>query len=266
MRKFSIVVLLALLLVTVLPSISLAEESPIAPGYEVKFMLDVSQFATQDDIVNAFQASHDEDLKVYYFDTPDQLFRKLHYIHRLRVYDGDKKTNITYKKTFPDQTIEDAIAEADTHDFHGDMSNYKFEVDKKPETDSFSISRKEKFEQDERLSYDKGIDTAYALDLLQEEAPKKYRKWDDQDWYYDTLEKAIPYGPAEVSKYEGEYENLDADLEIWYYKGETIAEISTKTDDKEQAEDIQAEWAEALAENGWLSENQPSKTSFVMDR
>lgn len=98
MKKLSIAVLIALLLVSVFPAMAFAEESPINPGYEVKFMLDVSQFATADDIADAFQASHDEDLKVYYFDTPDQIFRKLNYVHRLRIYDGDKKTNITYKR------------------------------------------------------------------------------------------------------------------------------------------------------------------------
>ncbi|MFP7170716.1 CYTH domain-containing protein [Terribacillus sp. 7520-G] len=266
MKKLSIAVLIALLLVSVFPAMAFAEESPINPGYEVKFMLDVSQFATADDIADAFQASHDEDLKVYYFDTPDQIFRKLNYVHRLRIYDGDKKTNITYKKTFPDQTPADAIAEAAEHGFHGDMPNYKYEIDKKPGNDSFSISRKEKFNPDDKLSYDDGIDIEYALDLFRDQAPKKYRSWDDQDWYYDTLEQAVPYGPAEVSKFEGNYEDIDADLEIWHYKGETIAEISTKTDDAEEADDIQEKWSEALTNEGWLSSSQQSKTSFVMDR
>ncbi|SDC35650.1 CYTH domain-containing protein [Terribacillus halophilus] len=266
MKKLSIAVLIALLLITVFPTMSFAEDSPINPGHEVKFMLDVSQFATTDDLVNAFHASHDEDLKVYYFDTPDQIFRKLNYVHRLRIYDGDKKTDITYKKTFPDQAPSDAIAEAAEHDFHGDMSNYKYEIDKKPGKDSFSISRKEKFNKNDKLNYDNGIDIKYALDLFREEAPKKYRNWDDQDWYYDTLEQAVPYGPAAVSKFEGNYEDIDADLEIWHYKGETIAEISTKTDDADDADVIQEKWSEALANEGWLSTNQQSKTSFVMDR
>ena len=265
MKKLSFPALVSLLLLTVLPSMSFAKESPINPGYEVKFMLDVSQFATTEDIADAFHASHDEDLKVYYFDTPDQIFRKLNYIHRLRIYEGDTKTDVTYKKTFPDQAPSDAIAEAADHDFNGDMSNYKYEIDKKPSKDSFSISRKEKFKKNDHLRYDDEIDVDYALDLLHDEAPKKYRQWDDQDWYYDTMTQAVPYGPAAVSTFEGNYEDIDADLEIWYYKGETVAEISTKTDDAEDAGDIQEKWAEALANDGWLSSNQQSKTSFVMD-
>lgn len=239
--------------------------SDIELGFEVKFNLDLDSFPSTNEMLDIFDAEHDEDVKVYYFDTPDQTFRKLGYIHRLRVYASDKKTNITYKKVFPGIAVPDAIEEASEKGFHGDMSNYKFENDRKEGVDTFSISRKKKFKKDDILRFDL-IDPTYAINLFQEEAPKKYRKWDDEDWYRETLANTIPYGPALAHTYEGHFLGFDADVEIWSYKGETIAEISTKTDDPAEADQIEAVWFNKLSEEGWLSENQTSKTGFVMDR
>ncbi|MEW4326965.1 CYTH domain-containing protein [Rossellomorea marisflavi] len=239
--------------------------SDITPSYEVKFNVDVDAFPNQTALINAFDATHDEDVKVYYFDTPDQQFKKKGYIHRLRVYDSDKKTNITYKKVFPGIPVEDAIAEADEKGFTNDMSNYKFENDRKDGVDSFSISRKETFKKNNHLSFD-SIDVGYAIQLFKDEAPKKVREWDDETWYLNTFTASIPYGPALANTYVGEYKGVEADLEIWSYKGETIAEISTKVDQKQQADDIEQSWLQGLTEADWLNEEQISKTSFVMDR
>lgn len=240
-------------------------ESPIEPGYEVKFNLDLDSFSNQEDVVQTFNATHDEDVKVYYFDTPDQQFRDQGYIHRLRIYASDKKTNITYKKVFPGVTVENAIAEATAKGFHNDMSNYKFENDRKEGTDTFSISRKETFKQNKKLTFD-SIDVDYAVKLFKDEAPKKYRTWNHEDWYQDTLSQTIPYGPALAETYEGEYLGIDADLEIWTYQGDRIAEISTKVAEKEHADQIEESWLDGLTEAGWLSDEQTSKTGFVMDK
>lgn len=260
-----------MLLLTLLLSVVIGVATPsyaasdIEPGYEIKFNLDLDAFSSAFDMLDIFAAEHDEDLKVYYFDTPDQEFRQLGYIHRLRVYASDKKTNITYKKVFPNVAVSDAIAEASEKGFHNDMSNYKFENDRKEGNDSFSISRKEKFKKNDLLRFDL-IDPQYAISLFQEEAPKKYRRWDDEDWYRETLSNSIPYGPALAHTYEGEFLGFEADVEIWSYKGETVTEISTKTDDPAEADQIEAAWFNKLSEEGWLSDIQTSKSGFVMDR
>ena len=264
MKKTSIVAALTFAFITSTAHPAQAE-SPIDPGYEVKFNLDLDAFANQADIINAFNATHDEDVKVYYFDTSDQTFRDQGYIHRLRVYASDKKTNITYKKVFPGVSVQDAIAEATAKGFHNDMSNYKFENDRKEGTDTFSISRKETFKQNKKLTFD-GIDVDYAINLFKDEAPKKYSNWDNEDWYQETLSQTIPYGPALAQTYEGQYLGIDADVEIWTYKGDTIAEISTKVSDKELADSIEETWLNGLIEAEWLSEEQTSKTGFVMDK
>lgn len=181
------------------------------------------------------------------------------------MYASDKKTNITYKKVFPGVSVQDAIAEATAKGFHNDMSNYKFENDRKEGTDTFSISRKETFKQNKKLTFD-GIDVDYAINLFKDEAPKKYSNWDNEDWYQETLSQTIPYGPALAQTYEGQYLGIDADVEIWSYKGDTIAEISTKVSEKGLADSIEESWLNGLIEAEWLSEEQTSKTGFVMDK
>ncbi|SFL45520.1 hypothetical protein SAMN04487943_101638 [Gracilibacillus orientalis] len=261
------IIVLFTLLLAVMVSVATPSyaESEIEPGYEVKFNLDLDSFQSTNEMLDIFDAEHDEDLMVYYFDTPDQTFRELGYIHRLRVYASDKKTNITYKKVFPGVAITDAIEEASAKDFHGDMSNYKFENDRKEGIDTFSISRKEKFEKNDSLRFDL-IDPQYAVNLFQEEASRKYRNWDDEDWYQETLGNTVPYGPALAHTYEGDFLDVDADVEIWSYKGEKIVEVSTKTSEKDEADQIETAWFEELTDSGWLSDEQSSKTGFVMDR
>ncbi|MBU3229592.1 hypothetical protein CAY60_002010 [Shouchella clausii] len=58
-------------------------------------------------------------------------------------------------------------------------------------------------------------------------------------------------------------------MSIWKsgrIKGELLAELSTKTPDQAEADAIEAVWLHGLTEYGWLSAEQTSKTSFVMDR
>ncbi|TQS71144.1 CYTH domain-containing protein [Ornithinibacillus gellani] len=240
-------------------------KSSIKPGYEVKFNLDLNAFPDLTEILQIFEATHDENLKVYYFDTPEQTFRKNHYIHRLRVYEGDKKANLTYKKVFPGMEITDAIEEAYSKGFHGDMNHYKFENDRKERIDTFSISRKEKFKKNNQINFD-DINPSYAISLFKEEAPKKYEGWDNKIWYQETLNDTIPYGPASVQTYTGYFLGTEADIEIWTYQGDTVVEISTKTAKKSEADQIEKAWFQELSHLNWLSTDQASKTNFVMDR
>ncbi|MDO7266235.1 hypothetical protein [Shouchella clausii] len=50
------------------------------------------------------------------------------------------------------------------------------------------------------------------------------------------------------------------------YQVELLTDLSTKMSDQAEANAIEAAWLHGLTEAGWLSAEQTSKTSFVMDQ
>lgn len=59
-------------------------KAAIEPGHEIKFNIKPEIF-NESTIFQAFQATKKDDVKVYFYDTLDQLFLRHDYIHRLRV-------------------------------------------------------------------------------------------------------------------------------------------------------------------------------------
>ncbi|WP_342442977.1 hypothetical protein MHB65_07520 [Lysinibacillus sp. FSL K6-0075] len=239
-------------------------KAAIEPGHEIKFNIKPEIFK-ESTIVQVFQATKKDDVKIYFYDTFDQTFLHNDYIHRLRVYKGSNKMDITYKKRFLNTPLSDAIAETANHGFTGSESNYKFELDSKGDHRTFTISRKESLKTSADVSYDT-VDTSAAKKRILENSPKKIVNWDSEAWYKNTLSQAVVYGPANAMTYKGSFLGHEADIEVWQYKGDMMVELSTKLDDAAQAAVIEKQWYEQLLFAGYLSVDQRGKTAFVMDK
>ena len=240
-------------------------KAAIEPGHEIKFNVKSELFTESSNILEVFQAVKKDDVKIYFYDTPDQSFLQNDYIHRLRVYKGSNKMDITYKKRFLNTPLCEAIAETESHGFTGSESNYKFELDIKGNHRTFTISRKESLKTSSNVSYDE-VDTSNAKKLIVDNSPKKILNWDSDAWYKNTLSQAVVYGPANATTYKGSFFGQDADIEVWQYKGDIMVELSTKVDNEAQAAVIEKQWYEQLLSAGYLSEDQRGKTAFVMDK
>ncbi|MFF5816740.1 hypothetical protein [Lysinibacillus capsici] len=239
-------------------------KAAIEPGHEIKFNIKPEIF-NESTIVQAFQATKKDDVKVYFYDTLDQSFLRHDYIHRLRVYKGSNKMDITYKKRFLNTPLSEAMVETMNHGFTGSESNYKFELDIKGDHRTFTISRKESLKTSAEVSYD-SVATNVAKKLILENAPKKIVNWNSEAWYKNTLSQVVVYGPANATNYKGSFLGHEADIEVWQYKGDIMVELSTKVDDAAQAATIEKQWYEQLLSTGYLSGDQRGKTAFVMDK
>ncbi|MCM3112880.1 CYTH domain-containing protein [Lederbergia lenta] len=237
-------------------------KAAIQPGNEVKYNIKPDIFSDTE-IISIFSATKKDDVKVYYYDTPNKDFLGADYIHRLRVYKDSDKTDITYKKRFSNTPIDEALIITEDHGFTGNESNYKFEIDIKGGNRAFSISRKEKLKETVKVSFD-DVDTNAAKKLILDNVPKKVQNWDSKAWYNNTLSQTEMFGPAEVTKYEGIYAGYGADIEVWNFQGDVMVELSTKEDDASKAATIERLWHDELEAAGYLSNDQRSKTSFVM--
>jgi len=256
--------LIVIVFVSIIGFGSTQAKAAIEPGNEVKFNIK-SELFTESDILNVFQATKKDEVKIYFFDTAYRAFLKEDYIHRLRIYKGSNKMDITYKKRFSNTPLDEAIAITESHGFTGAESNYKFETDIKDDNRTFTISRKESLKTTSKVSYDE-VDTNAAKKLILENVPKKILNWDSEAWYQNTLSQAVVYGPANATTYKGSFAGYAADIEVWQYQGETMVELSTKEDDALKAAEIEKEWRDRLESAGYLSEDQRGKTAFVMDK
>ncbi|KOS62045.1 hypothetical protein FJQ98_08110 [Lysinibacillus agricola] len=265
MKKWAVnFYLVVIVLVSIIGFSSTQAKAAIEPGNEIKFNIKSEPF-TESDILNVFQATKKDEVKIYFFDTPNRAFLNEDYIHRLRVYKGSNKMDITYKKRFVNTPLDEAIAITESHGFTGAESNYKFETDIKGDNRTFTISRKESLKTTSKISYD-AVDTSAAKKLILENVPKKVLNWDSEAWYQNTLSQAVVYGPAKATTYKGSFAGYAADIEVWQYQGEIMVELSTKEDDALKAAVIEREWHDRLATAGYLSEDQRGKTAFVMDK
>jgi len=238
-------------------------EAAIEPGHEIKFNLKPERF-TESQIKEVFSAVKKDEVKIYYFDTSDKKFATADYNHRLRVYKGKKKLDVTYKKAIKDKSVTDAIQIAEQHGFTGKEDNYKFELDRKGGHNTFTISRKDKLKVSSSVSFD-AFNSEDARQIMIKNAPDKIAGWDNKDWYQNTLASSIVFGPAEAITYEGSYLGHDADIEVWNHKGAQMIEISAKEDDAMKAAQIEELWLKQLQSDNNLSADQRGKTSFVMD-
>ncbi|MFJ6207391.1 hypothetical protein [Lysinibacillus sp. NPDC092081] len=256
--------LIGIVLVSIIGFDSTQAKAAIEPGNEIKFNIK-SELFTESDILNVFKATKKDEVKIYFFDTPNRAFLNEGYIHRLRVYKGSNNMDITYKKRFVNTPLDEAIAITESRGFTGAESNYKFETDIKGDNRTFTISRKESLKTTSNVSYD-AVDTSAAKKIILENVPKKILNWDTEAWYQNTLSQTVVYGPAKATTYKGSFAGYAADIEVWQYQGEIMVELSTKEDDALKAAIIEKEWHDRLASAGYLSEDQRGKTAFVMDK
>ncbi|WP_369435928.1 CYTH domain-containing protein [Lysinibacillus fusiformis] len=239
-------------------------KAAIEPGHEIKYNIK-SELFNEANILNTFTATKKDEVKIYYFDTPNKNFLSADYNNRLRVYKDSNKMDITYKKRFQNTPLEEALAITANHGFTGTESNYKFEMDIKGGNRTFTISRKESLKTTSKVSYE-AVDTSAAKKLVLENVPKKILNWDSEAWYTNTLSQAVVYGPANATTYKGSFEGYEADIEVWNYQGEVMVELSTKENDASKAAIIEKVWHDHLLAAGYLSTDQRGKTAFVMDK
>ncbi|MBK3496253.1 hypothetical protein JFL43_15560 [Viridibacillus sp. YIM B01967] len=239
-------------------------KAAINPGNEIKYNIK-SDIFLEPKILSVFSATKKDDVKIYYYDTANKDFLGADYNHRLRVYKGSNKIDITYKKRFSNTPLDEALTITKDHGFTGNESNYKFEMDIKDGNHTFAISRKESLKETSKVSFD-AVDTNAAKKLILENVPNKIQNWNSEDWYNNTLDQAEVYGPAKAITYKGNYAGYEADIEVWNYQGDVMIELSAKEGDASKAAAIEKLWHDKLEAEGYLSDDQRGKTAFVMEK
>ncbi|WP_226000728.1 hypothetical protein [Paenibacillus sp. BJ-4] len=277
-KVLSVLTLSAVLLVTGWKGAEPVQAAANAtPSYEVKMLLDTAQVLNADgslksSIVHEFQISDEvQRLSVEYFDTDQLQLNGEGWNVRFRKKEDKKNYELTYKKryTVTNGDIEAALSQANKEGFDASDDNYEAEVDWGYSKQTLSFSN------DKKTSASKGLTLPspdQALKQLLDHLPGKLQNWKDSNCGKKTLADSRVRGPVQVSKYEGSFQGLDTDVEIWPIRSasgsgtDTIIEISFKTSDYSAAASNRTQLINLLQSKGWLVPADSLKTNLVLER
>ncbi|KAK4172512.1 hypothetical protein QBC36DRAFT_390357 [Triangularia setosa] len=267
-------------------------KSTMVPDFEVKFLLNDSQvldFASSkpnDELRAVFNLpSKAIRMNVQFLDTSSREIYNAGWSPRIRKIEGESGYELTYKKRYPiiDDQADGAIDASDLltalnlakdDGFDVTETNYDTQVEWGFQKQTLSISRKKKVKKDSVGKKEMGLpDEDESKKLLTEEIPGKFDNWSFQKWGRSLLSQAVIYGPVLAERYEGTWEGVEVDIEVWPLRSkeseagmESIVEISFKSDNGNTAGDAHKALEIYLEEKGWLVPRDSLKTQLIMDR
>lgn len=247
------------------------------PDYEVKFLLDSKQIleqngALKNSVSSAFNMNGAaKRLSVEYFDTNGLDLNGAGWNVRFRKKEDKKNYELAYKKryTIVNGDIQAALTKANAEGFNASDDNYEAEVDWGYGKQTLSFTTEKKVDAAKGLSLPA---PDQALGMLLTNLPGKLKNAGSSNWGKDMLAKSREHGPVSVSKYEGTFNGLETDIEVWPIRSangsstENIIEVSFKTTDYQAASDNRSKLMALLQAKGWLVPQDSLKTNLVLER
>ncbi|MBB3108292.1 hypothetical protein FHS18_000320 [Paenibacillus phyllosphaerae] len=255
-----------------------AASANMVPGYEVKFLLKSgsvlgSDYKPTSALKSAFGLGSATSLGVEYFDTDALELDEQGWDVRFRKKSNKSNFEINYKKRYPivNGDINAALALANQDGFDAGSDDFEAEVDWGYGKQTLSIAT----EETKSASGYSGTSLpteSKALEIALDKMPGELADWGSNGWGEDTLEASRAHGPVTVSKYEGEFNDLETDLEIWPILNaagtgtEYIVEVSFKTDSYSEASTERVALLSYLQGKGWLQTEDSLKTQLILER
>ncbi|AJS61009.1 hypothetical protein [Paenibacillus sp. IHBB 10380] len=282
LAKASAVFLSATLLVSVLQASETVQakgqEANMVPSYEVKLLLDSTQVLDGNHsltpaIQSEFSLSSPKQVNVEYFDTNNLNLDAQGWNVRFRKKENKDNYELNYKKRYAIQNedIQAALTLANSEGFDITDDNYEAEVDWGYGKQTLSISLDKKVSTS--LNGALGLPSeAVARGMLLDKLPGKLKDWSSSNWGKTQLQNSRAYGPVLASKYEGSWNGLEVDVEIWPIRDaagtgvERIVEISFKTADYNDASTNRTALINSLNDKGWLVPADGLKTQLMLNR
>lgn len=282
LAKASAMFLSATLLVSVLQTSETVQakgqEANMVPSYEVKLLLDSTQVLDASQlltpaILSEFNLSSPKQANVEYFDTNNLDLDGSGWSVRFRKKESKDNYELNYKKRYAIQNgdIGAALTLANSEGFDITDDNYEAEVDWGYGKQTLSISLDKKVSTS--LNGALGLPSeSVTRGLLLDKLPGKLKNWSSSNWGKTQLQNARTYGPVLTSKYEGSWNGLEVDVEIWPIRDaagtgiEPLVEISFKTADYNTASTNRTALINSLNDKGWLIPADGLKTQLMLSR
>ncbi|MDA2302847.1 CYTH domain-containing protein [Bacillus cereus group sp. MYBK95-2] len=243
--------------------------------YEVKFFLKINKVLDtannlQDCVTKEFNISNNDfkQLDIQFIDTMGQDIYKEGWILRNRKK-NNRNYELTYKKRYPidNGNIDETLKQVLSDGFHDSSENFAVEVEWGLHKQTLSVSC-EKKEPIPDSSISNLPDIKELRTMFLDNAPEIFLNWQVEKWGENQIQNSKVYGPVKAKKYEGTWESTSVNIELWTLEGysESIIEISLeKSKDKNQSLQEHDKLKEFLYTKGWLSEEDISKTQWVIE-
>ena len=275
-QGFALLLILAAALLLPLSGMAAPKKDKLTePSFEVKFLLDPnrvlgSDFLFTPEFLDLFHLPEDgyTSIDVLYLETADRAFISRGWVNRLRLKDGKKKIERTYKKRYPlsgtgPQDIHAALLQAEADGFSFGKDAYEAEIEWGYDQMTLSVSLEDSQKHEEYTSLGE-FSTDEAVAFLKEAMPE------EEAWGRSVLDQAQSLGPLRFLRIKGSWEDLKkVTAEIWTIPQEQddnlryIAELSFKTDDYETATDGKRRLTDFLDVQGFLLHEDALKTTEI---
>ncbi|WP_310501560.1 fibronectin type III domain-containing protein [Paenibacillus qinlingensis] len=251
------------------------------PNYEVKFNLNPSIVVdSSHNLISSVRSqfstgSSSKAYRVQYMDTATGALDAQGWSDRIRKKSSDSTHQFQYKKRYPitNGDINGALTTAANDGLNSSASGFEFQVDWTYSKQTLSVQ----YEKDVTVSGYSGSglnapNLATSRSVSVSNAPSQFKNWTSSGWGTTQLNNSVIYGPIDFKRYEGTYEDLDLDIEVWTILNaaktgtEDIVEASFKTDSLSEATSVRTALMNVLSTKGWLVQSDVLKTSLIMER
>ncbi|TCM91055.1 hypothetical protein EV294_109132 [Paenibacillus sp. BK033] len=250
------------------------------PNYEVKLTLDPALVLdSSHNLVSAVRSEFDtgssyKSYRVQYMDTATQSMQGQGWSERIRKRDDQSNHEIQYKKRYDvvNGDINAALTQAASEGLDS-SSGFDFQVDWGYSKQTLSID----YEKDVTISGYSGSglkmpNEATSRTVSVSSEPSKFTNWTSTGWGTTQLNNAVVYGPVDFKRYEGTFDDLDLDIEVWTVMNEAKTgneywvEASFKTDSYSEASSTRTALINELNSKGWLIPQDLLRTSQIIER
>lgn len=200
-------------------------------------------------------------------------FNERGWINRIRIKDAKTSFELTYKKRYriENGNIQAALDLANSEGFDINATSYDAQVDWGYNQMTLSFANQKTMK---NTGYDnlELPDLQASIEILTDKIPGKLNDWEYKNWGQETLKECKIYGSILFSKYKGEFEGKEIDIEIWPIKGangvgiDYFTELSFKEDDFRVANDLRTRIYNYLDKEGVLLHQDSLKTQLTLSR
>ena len=275
MKKFKLKTLIAIMSAVISLGAFATDDSGIS--YEVKFVLDEKILDSNDkskvneSFIQTFDLGKVTPIKVVYIDTDERTFLNEGWINRLRIKDGAKKFEYTFKKRYSVKA-ENLAAALELAKSDGLIGTTGFEAEVDWSFDKMTLSYKfdadipnDGFDELALPYLSEALKTA-GKNMPQTELNAKGKKWGSK-----SLKNAKFIGPVVFRRYKGKLNGQKIDVEVWPIENQKtkettyFAELSFDAASYEEAKNTRQIIMEKLSELGVLKQESSLKTNAMYD-
>jgi hypothetical protein len=250
----------------------------IKHDFEVKYFIQPGQVLSVDNrpieaVAEAFGLSdHAKRLCMLFVDSQQQNLNEAHWNVRLRRFEGEEDTEVTYKKRYSveNSPLDSVFAVAQNDGFGPSEHDYDAQVEWGSDKQTLTLSRRAFIDEPKYSGLDMPSDADSRAATIHG-LPGKLAAIEPLGWAEHCLSSGHVYGTVQGARWTGKWFNNDLSIEVWQLElapspeDRLVVEVSFKYEDREEAGARRASLRTYLDAKQWLRPADVLKTKLILD-